>query len=239
MKSTVFTPELNKKIIWLVIFSIAMAFLETAVVVYLRDMYYPDGFGFPLRPISSMIAKVEFWREIATIIMLVGIGIATGKTAAQRFAFFLLSFAIWDIFYYVFLYVILGWPSSLFTWDILFLVPVPWFGPVIAPVIISCFMIVYAFVIVYFNSLFNWKEWTLSILGSAVVILSWTLDYLLFSSNYTTADALTLSTHKGKFALLAALNYIPTDYDWYIFLIGIGLLVLALFLFVWRNMKKY
>ncbi|MBK6833902.1 MAG: hypothetical protein IPG89_06345 [Bacteroidetes bacterium] len=65
--------------------------------------------------------------------MLVGAGIIAGKTRLTRFAYFIIAFAIWDIFYYVFLYVLLQWPESLFTWDILFLVPVPWTGPVIAP----------------------------------------------------------------------------------------------------------
>ena len=109
-----------KNTIWVILFSIAMAYLESAVVVYLREIYYPEGFIFPLTPIDSTIAITEFWREVATLVMLLGIGILTGKSAPQRLAFFLLSFAIWDIFYYVFLYVLLGWPASLMTWDILF-----------------------------------------------------------------------------------------------------------------------
>ena len=114
---------LVKKIIWIVLLSIAMAYLESAVVIYLREIYYPEGFAFPLTPIKTTIAITEFWREVATLVMLLGIGILTGKASAQRLAFFLLSFAIWDIFYYVFLYLTLGWPSSLLTWDLLFLIP--------------------------------------------------------------------------------------------------------------------
>jgi hypothetical protein len=37
-----------KTIIWLAVFSMAMGYLESAVVVYLRKLYYPDGFKFPL-----------------------------------------------------------------------------------------------------------------------------------------------------------------------------------------------
>ncbi|CAN5476760.1 hypothetical protein BH10BAC1_BH10BAC1_14060 [soil metagenome] len=126
-----------KTIIWLTVFSIAMGFLETSIVVYLRKLYYPAGFEFPLVPVPIDIATTEFWREVATIIMLIGAGVMAGKNATQRFVFFLYSFAIWDIFYYVFLKLLRNWPESLFTWDILFLIPVPCVGPVIAPCIVS------------------------------------------------------------------------------------------------------
>src|SRR4051812_14084868 len=94
--------QLIKTISWLTLFSIAMGFLETAVVVYMRKLYYPGGFKFPLVPISPDIAATEFWREAATIIMLIGVGILAGKNAPQRLVFFLYAFAIWDLFYYVF-----------------------------------------------------------------------------------------------------------------------------------------
>ena len=73
------TPSLLKQLSWLIIFSIAMAYLESAVVVYLREIYYPDGFSFPLTPINAYIFITEFWREIATIIMLAGIGVLTDE----------------------------------------------------------------------------------------------------------------------------------------------------------------
>ena len=73
-----------------------MGFLETSVVVYLRELYYPKGFTFPLVIIPNKIAVVEFWREIATIVMLVGAGIIAGKTRLSRFAYFIIAFAIWD-----------------------------------------------------------------------------------------------------------------------------------------------
>src|SRR5271167_2605871 len=104
--------NLTKKTGWLTLFSIAMGFMETAVVIYLRKVYYPRGFQFPLVPIEPSIALTEFLREAATIIMLLGIGILTGKTRAQKFAFFIYCFAVWDIFYYVFLKIFLNWPES-------------------------------------------------------------------------------------------------------------------------------
>src|SRR5436190_14320204 len=95
--------QLKKTILLLSLFSIAMGFMESAVVIYLRELYYPDGFKFPLVPIPPHIALVEFLREAATLIMLVIIGGIAGKNPTQRFCFFLFCFAVWDLFYYIFL----------------------------------------------------------------------------------------------------------------------------------------
>lgn len=202
-----------------------MAYLESAVVVYLREIYYPEGFSFPLTPIGADIVVTEFWREIATIIMLAGIGILTGYSSSQRFAFFLLTFAIWDIFYYVFLYVLIGWPSSLFTWDILFLVPIPWVGPVITPIIVSLIMILLATSLIHYKKNLNVKQWILAILGSQVVIISWVLDFWNFSRDQFSNGAWTLSSEQELFG--STEQYIPGSFNWYIFSIGILLLLLA------------
>lgn len=224
-----------KNITWIILFSIAMAYLESAVVVYLREIYYPDGFTFPLTPIDSTIAITEFWREVATLVMLLGIGILTGKSAPQRLAFFLLSFAIWDIFYYVFLYVLLGWPSSLMTWDILFLVPVPWVGPVLTPIIVSGLMIILAACLIYFNKKMKPLEWFFSILGSIVVIVSWVLDYWNFSTQKASTDIWTLSPKQNLFDTTD--QYIPDTFNWTIFIVGILLISLAISFYYNRNNK--
>jgi len=122
-------------------FSIAMAFLEAAVVVYLRELYYPEGFCFPLKIIPSKILVIELLREAATIIILAAIGWLSAKRNLGRFAGFMIAFGVWDIFYYVFLKLSLDWPVSLLDWDILFLIPLPWVGPVIAPVLVSICLI--------------------------------------------------------------------------------------------------
>ena len=88
---------------WITLFGIAMGLLEGAVVVYLRELYYPEGFGFPLKLMSNQVALTELFREAATLIMLMSIGALAGRTRIERFAFFIYSFAVWDIFYYVFL----------------------------------------------------------------------------------------------------------------------------------------
>lgn len=136
-----------KTLLLLIVFSVAMGFLETAVVIYLRKIYYPDGFHLPLKVIDAHIAVIELVREAATLIMLIAIALLTGKSNMQRFAFFLLCFGIWDIFYYIFLKLFLNWPSSWLEGDVLFLIPVPWIGPVLAPCILSLTMI---FIAVFF-----------------------------------------------------------------------------------------
>ena len=130
------------RLITVIVFAIAMAFIEAAVVVYLRELYYPEGFSFPLKMIPIKIYAVELGREAATIVMLAAIGWLSAKSFLSRFASFMMAFGIWDIFYYVFLKITLNWPASIIEWDLLFLIPLPWVGPVIAPVIVSIFLIV-------------------------------------------------------------------------------------------------
>jgi hypothetical protein len=123
-------------------YAIAMAWVEAAVVFYLRRMasrlepYQPN----PL-PLDDDIGWAEVVREAATIVMLLTVGWLAGRTWRARFGYFAAAFGVWDIFYYVFLVPMTGWPRSLFDWDILFLIPLPWWGPVLAPVMIAGLMV--------------------------------------------------------------------------------------------------
>jgi hypothetical protein len=54
-----------------------------------------------------------------------------------------MAFGAWDIFYYVFLRLISGWPKTCWTGTSCFLLPLPWWGPVLAPVSIALVMIVW------------------------------------------------------------------------------------------------
>jgi hypothetical protein len=230
--------SLRIRLTWLTLFSIAMGYMETAVVVYLRKIYYPTGFRFPLVPIEPALGLTEFLREMATIIMLLGIGILAGKKASQKFAFFIYSFAIWDIFYYVFLKMLLNWPESLFTWDILFLIPVPWVGPVLAPCIISLTMIVLTLFIIYYlekgyNTRILAREWILLSVGSLVVIISFVWDYIQYiRSGHTTKGMWTLGSHDNLFDEIV--NYVPTSYNWSLFWLGEVIILLGIFLYVKR-----
>ncbi len=168
--------------IWAVIFSVAFAWVESAVVVYLRKIYFDGVFKFPLvivweegKHIIDPLIQIEFGREIATIIMLVAIGYVTGKSKLQRFCFFMIAFGIWDIFYYLWLYVMVGWPGSLLTWDLLFYVPLPWVGPVITPVLIAVAMVGAGSLIIYYDEkgyVMRWRLYDMAIeFGCGLVII--------------------------------------------------------------------
>jgi hypothetical protein len=148
---------MNKRFIIIVIFSIGLAFIEAVVVVYLRTIFYPEGFVFPLVDFISdkrwlQFLGIETCREAATLAVLFSSSWLFGKDFRTRLAYFLTIFAVWDIFYYVWLKVLLGWPSSIMEWDILFLIPVPWAGPVLAPVVLSLTMLIGAILILHRES---------------------------------------------------------------------------------------
>ena len=125
-----------------VVYAIAMALLEAAVVTYLRtligrvDPYQPS----PL-PVPQHLMKIELAREAATLAMLGAVAWLAGRDRRSRLGYFLIAFGVWDIFYYLFLVPMSGWPRSPLDWDVLFLIPLPWWGPVLAPVSIALLMI--------------------------------------------------------------------------------------------------
>ncbi|OGN86684.1 MAG: hypothetical protein A2X23_04850 [Chloroflexi bacterium GWC2_73_18] len=127
-----------------VVFAAAMAYLESTVVVYLHRALgiAPDAL-FPLRDPRAVadLATIEVGRELATLVMLAAIGWIAGRSAPERLAWAAVAFGTWDVGYYGWLLVISGWPSSLETWDLLFLFPVPWVGPVWAPLTVSVALI--------------------------------------------------------------------------------------------------
>ncbi len=118
-------------------FGIAFGWLEGAVVVYLREIFYPHGFGFPLIAIPARLAGVEIAREAATLVILAAVAWLAGRCFLERFAAFVFLFGVWDIVYYATLKAVLGWPPSLSTWDVLFLIPAVWTGPVWAPLSVA------------------------------------------------------------------------------------------------------
>jgi hypothetical protein len=204
-------------------FAIAMGFLESAVVVYLREILYPAGFDFPLSSMPVNLALTELLREVATVVMLVTIGILAARRFSTGFAWFIYSFDIWDIFYYVFLCLLLDWPPSLMTWDILFLIPTTWTGPVLSPVLVSLTMILLALVILLkaeggSDSRIPWKVWTGLILGSLILIWGFIYDYSQHMLTHFTW--LEMFQVKNPEVLEVATRYIPNRFPWWIFGIG-------------------
>jgi hypothetical protein len=128
------------------------------VVVYLRQIFHPNGFTFPMtvfdgiEALSRRILLTEIGREAATIVLIFTGAWLFGHNRQQRVAYFMIIFAVWDIFYYIWLKVLINWPDSIMDWDILFLIPCTWISPVLYPVLISITLIIFAVVILYRNS---------------------------------------------------------------------------------------
>src|SRR5881396_2369255 len=168
-----------RRALWVVLYAIAMAAVESAVVVYLRALHQGTApLTVLMHEIPAPLIAIEVGREVATLVMLVAVAALAAPKAWERFLYLALAFGVWDIFYYVWLWVFIGWPPSLFTWDVLFLIPVPWLGPVIAPVIVSvCLAIGALWLLASPSFAMPRLSWGLAILGAVLVVLSFTVDY--------------------------------------------------------------
>jgi hypothetical protein len=199
----------------IVIFAVAMAWVESAVVFYLRSMigriepYQPEPF-----PVIGGFAVVELPREFATLVMLFAVGLLAGRTWRGRLGYAVLAFGVWDIFYYVFLKIICGWPHSLLDWDVLFLLPIPWWGPVIAPVLISTLMILWGTLASQFERihqpvLINWHVWILNFVGVMLALYVFMADTIA-------------AAHRGLDSIRTVL---PERFNWQLF--GVALALMA------------
>ena len=226
--------------LWVGIFGIAFGFLEAIVVVYLRQVYYPEGFNFPLVLASPQMFRIQLIREISTILMPASIGILSGRNAIQRFAWFLFVFAIWDVFYYVGLKFFLDWPPSLLTWDILFLIPVIWDGPVLAPVICSLTMIGFAITVVEFERRGHHVKLTIlelgmMLFGALLIFITFVWDYtaILIRNDFFSGAPVT----EDSIIMQEVLSFTPTVFKWYIFIVGEIFILTGIFLMI-RNIFK-
>lgn len=233
--------NLTNKLIIITVFAIAMALFESAVVIYLREIMYPDGFKFPLAPIHPHLVLTELLREASTLVMLTCIGLLAAKTFSQRFAWFVYSFAIWDIFYYVFLWLLLGWPESLMTWDVLFLIPATWTGPVITPLIITVLMILLSLAILIpgakgTNTRLRPIEWSGLIAGSVIVVIAFITDYMKHMlASFSLGELLQISDPR---LMEAAQEYVPEKFPWLLFLAGV-LVILVTTMAINRRLNNF
>ena len=168
-----------KRARWVVLYAIAMAAVESAVVVYLRALYTgAEPVSVLAYELPDRLVGLEVGREVATLVMLIAVAALAAHSAWERFLYLALAFGVWDIFYYVWLWVVIGWPPSLFTWDVLFLIPVPWLGPVIAPVIVSVCLVAGSLWLLSHPAVrLSRRAWALAIGGGILVLLSFMVDY--------------------------------------------------------------
>ncbi len=232
--------DIRKIFLWIGIFSVAFGFLEAIIVIYLRQMYYPNGFEFPLTLIPDSNYKIELLRETSTIIMLISVGILVGRNAIQKLVLFLYAFGVWDIFFYIALKLLIRWPASLFTWDLLFLIPVAWDGPVLSPVICSVTMIFFAGRVMYFsakgyNVTLNKREWPAVIAGVILILVSFMWDY----SSIIVRNIFVYGFHATLQILLneEMRHFIPSYFHWGVFLTGEVFILAGIFLMI-RRIKR-
>ncbi len=159
----------------------------------------------------------ELVREACTLIMLITVGWLAGKSWRSRLGYALIAFGVWDIFYYVFLKALCGWPHSLLDWDILFLLPVPWWGPVLAPILIASLLIVWGTIASQFDHLeltkyARWQAWALNFTGSLLAL------YLFMADSLAVAD-------QGVEALR---NVLPNHFPWPLFCLALLLMAAPL-----------
>ena len=167
------TDHLSERTRWIIVvaFAIAMAWMESASVYYIRsliDRIEPYQAN-PL-PLNESLGYVELWREAATLVMISMVGMLAGRTWRRRIGYAAVTFGAWDVFYYVFLRPMSGWPNTLLDWDILFLLPLPWWGPVLAPVSIAVVMIVWGTLATQSRDDTPEPRWTWALAGAGIAL---------------------------------------------------------------------
>jgi hypothetical protein len=205
--------RLSLKLALVVLFAIAMANVEAAVVVYLREVYGIDDLVRDLPREFDRLTAVELSREAATLVMLLAIGLIAGRRLQDGVGYFVLAFGAWDIAYYGWLFIFEGWPTSLLDWDILFLLPLPWWGPVLAPVMIAMMMCVGGVgAVVQEARGIPWRmNWTnVAIAATGIVICLYVFM----------ADAIA-AIPDGRAAVEAVR---PSEFQWGLFMIGFAVM---------------
>src|SRR5688572_26896758 len=191
--------------------------VEASSVFYIRALidriepYQADPL--PLETMHGALGNVELWREAATLVMIAMLGMLAGRTWRVRAGYAALAFGAWDIFYYVFLRLISGWPRTLLDWDILFLLPLPWWGPVLAPVSIALVMILWGTLATQSGDGADnapWARWAWALACVGIVLA---LAVFMIDTGRALLD--------GRDAVLQVL---PTTFNWPLFWVALLLM---------------
>jgi hypothetical protein len=196
---------LSHRLFGIFLFGIAFGFIEAVIVVYLRQLYNVPDRLFPIDMNAYSRRSIEMIRELCTLALILGAAWPAGKNGLQRFAFYAIGFGTWDIFYYLGLKLFIHWPASLLTWDLLFLIPAPWAGPVLSPCLVSaaligCGLFALRKMEAGYRYRPRWSHW-----------LVWMIS-----------GALILATYLDTAGMVAG-GGVPDRYRWWLFLIGLGL----------------
>ena len=195
------TNHVYRSFIALTVLAVSFGYIEGAIVVYLREIVYPQGFSFPLAPISRRLLEVEMAREAATLLLLLAPAWLAAPEPIRRFGAFAFLFGLWDLVYYGTLKLALDWPSSIFDWDILFLLPIPWVGPVLSPMLVALALVVVGATLYILPAdrrpRMSRLDWWVEIVAGAIVLVAFLWN--------------------GPLALRAE---VPTAFPWTVYLIG-------------------
>lgn len=200
-------------------YAVAMALLEAAVVVYMRRLYYPANplELFPLHLLNSYDPLLEISREAATIIMILTVALlAERRSLTRSFAAFVFVFGVWDLFYYVWLKVLIDWPQRWLEWDVLFLIPNVWLGPWICPAAIAMLFVLWGSC-----TLLSQRETTFTAKRLAIFMSGAGLGLAAFMQPAIENGTETLS------------SYLPGAFWWWLFIPGYLLMAVAFALTVW------
>ena len=212
--------DIAQRFVWVSVYAVAMAFLEAAVVVYIRGLIEVT----PDQVALGSYVRMEMWREVATVAMLAAVGWLAGRERIERWAYGLFAFGLWDICYYVWLKVLTGWPASLLDWDILFLIPLRWWGPVLAPVLIAALVCLTAVLAV--TRLARGERIDITPARVGAVLLGGLLALYVFMS-----DALgALLAGRTDWDTLR-----PEPFKWPLFLIALALMALPSLMTTWQG----
>jgi hypothetical protein len=216
--------DLGRRLLLLILFGVAFGYAEAATVVYIRVMYepihqrlFPDRAPNDLFPFISLERwareapsytqgpGLKIGREVSTIVLVAVMAWGVSRTVAQWFASFTLCFGVWDLAYYLWLWVLTGWPASLFDWDMLFVVPLPWVAPVLAPLLVAATMTATGVVYLWLEASGRPPRpraghWAAVLLGGLTILAAFWWDYRnIEASGY------------------------PAPFHWTLFLAGLGL----------------
>lgn len=209
---------ITKRFLWVSVYAAAMALLEAVVVVYIRGLIQvtPDHVA-----LGSYV-QMDSWREAATVIMLVAVGWLAGQTGLERWAYGLFAFGLWDICYYGWLKLLIDWPATLLDWDVLFLIPLRWWGPVLAPLLIAALICLTAVLAV--TRLARGQRPKVTPVRLGVVLLGGLLALYVFTS-----DALgALLAGRSDWDTLR-----PEPFKWPLFLVALALMALPSLIATW------
>jgi hypothetical protein len=161
-----------RTLIWLSVYALAMAQVEAGVVIYLREIYHgADPLAlFPLVPLAGRDLSIELVRELATVLMIASVALLQPQRGARAFGAFIYVFGLWDIAYYVWLKLLLGWPTQWLEWDVLFLIPWPWLGPWLTPVLVSLLFVAAGARLLAAPARFTWPVLSTVCAGGALVV---------------------------------------------------------------------